>query len=498
MERTAASWRMIVLSFALLAVMPMAAVSARQAGEEKSQVASGDTARVGVVELRVETSGSVTTTSLLDSYAGHIEQWQQDLEMIVGGTPDETLVIRFVVDPTSISPEATGTVTETFIASDDGLTAVVDMDRFLNLSETEAINVFRNVVARFWLVAASGGNMPEPMVDGFARYLEIPVLAQQARHASIGQQAYLDGSLPGWNDIIFADATEPDPDTAVVAASRTAVAAFLIERYGADVISQLAGTFAAAFAPAAPTIIEEVTGQPRERLDAAWDDFISAWFAGGWRTNLFAALDLAPAQDLFARGAYEAAVDRANVTLEVTTSLDDRAASADAELVIAQASVGIQAEALMVDAEEALVAHDYPRARTLIDRAEDQYALLPDDHHPVSLIDSWTSLAGQGLQATDDIEAAHDAYGNWFNMRTARRDAVAAGVAFAQLGDMDRHAAAQTLVDDLDARFTRLVLALGGAVLALVGWLAVWSWNRAPSRVRWPGVTDNTLPGGQR
>src|SRR5699024_6117042 len=117
-------------------------------------------------------------------------------------------------------------------------------------------------------------------------------------------------------------------------------------------------------------------------------------------------------------------------------------------------------------------------------------ALLPEDHRPGNLIETWRGMATDGIAAVAQLERATTEFDDWFSMRSARQDAVEAGSTFAALGDADRVALASQLVDDLDARFLMLVLALGAAIAALVGWLAVWSWHREPGRVRWPGLAD--------
>jgi hypothetical protein len=144
----------------------------------------------------------------------------------------------------------------------------------------------------------------------------------------------------------------------------------------------------------------------------------------------------------------------------------------------------------MADAEAALNDHDYARALTLIDRAVDQYALLPEDHRPDSLIETWRGMATDGMTAIDKLESARTSFEDWFSMRSSRQDAVEAGSTFARLGDTERLANAQKLVSDLDDRFFMLVLALGATIIVLGGWLAVWSWHRAPGRIRWPGLTE--------
>lgn len=485
----------IVMVIALL-LTTMQEVGARQIDDGVSSESGDEIGRTGEVELRVETSGAVTTSSLTADWEAFLLDLQRDMTTIAGTTPQAPLVIRFVGSLPDDSDGGTA-VADSVVINDGATVAIIGLDHFLSLPDSEASNLLRNLLARRWLVDASGGAMPAPLVDGFAHYLESPVLARQARQASLAQQSYLDDELPTWSEIIASpDATASlDPD--VAHAARLAVAAFLVERYGASVIADLARSLEGeANDPIAAVV--EVTGQPRERLDDGWEDFIAVWFAGGWRNNAFAALDLEPARDLFSRGAYEASVDSANQTLQVTTALNDTPASAEAEMVVAQGSVGMQAEALMGDAEAALQAHDYSRALTLIDRAEDQYALLPEDHRPESLIETWRGITADGLAAIDNLNEANTSFEDWFSMRSARSDAVAAGSTFAGLGDTERLALAELLVADLDTRFQRLGLALGSAILVLAGWLLIWSWHRSPGRIRWPGLTDLARQEGLR
>ncbi len=477
----------LLIGFAmLLALMPRLA-SAQV--EDGSDTADTGTARAGKVALRVDTAGAVTTGSLLASWEQPLTDLQSELDTILlGAGPDQAILIRFAGElPAGDGWAPVGTVAA---VNPDATEAVVRLDGFLDLSKTDQENMFRNLVARRWLLGVSDGAMPAPLVDGIAAYIERPVMARQARQASLAQQAYLNDNLPGWADLVTDPTATADLDSDAAQAARIAAASFLIDRYGANMVGDLAAGFRDDPDASPADVVSELTGQPAERLDAAWDDYVAAWFAGGWRANAFAALDLQPARTLFDRGAYEAAVDRANQTLQVTTALDDRIGSSEAEMIVAQGSVGMQAEALMGDAQQALEDHDYHRALTLIDRAVDQYALLPEDHRPGSLIDTWRGMATDGIAAVERLQRATTEFDDWFSMRSAREDAVAAGSTFARLGDTERVVLAQAIVDDLDDRFLTLVLALGAALVALVGWLAVWSWHRSPGRIRWPGMAD--------
>lgn len=480
-------WWMVALPAAVLLMFLVTPHVGEAQAEDDADVETGT---AGAVEIRVETSGSVTTDSLLAQHEPFLLDFQDDLRTIVGTTPESPILIRFAGALPSADEEGWISVSPTVVVNEDATEAVVMLDQFLSLSETDARNVFRNLLSRRSLVDASDGAMPAPLVDGFAIYLESPVLARQARQASLAQQAYLDGDLPPWDELIASPEATADLEPDAARSSRTALAAFLVERYGANIIADLAIELAVEGGDDPAGAVVTVTGQPQERLTEAWDDFLATWFAGGWRNNAFSALDLQPAQDLFDRGAYEAAVNRANETLRVTSALDDTVASAEAEMLVAQGSVGMQAEALMTDAEAALAEHDYSRALTLIDRAVDQYALLPEHHRPDSLIETWRGIATEGLAAVDRLNAASESFDDWFSMRSSRQDAVAAGTVFAELGDTERLAIAEQMVDDLDQRFLKLVFALGGAITILTGWLLVWSWHRAPGRIHWPGLTD--------
>lgn len=461
-------------------------IAVAQAGEDANTDASPDAEVVGQVVIQVESAGAVTSRSMANDLEAVLLDIQQTVTTVVGARPAEPLLVRFGGGVPETN-EWIGIAPDTWVNA-DATVAFVDLDAWLALPELEATNRFRQLIARRWLVDASDAGMPTALLDGFARYLESPVLAEQARRASLVQQTYLDGELPGWSDMLASTGPVPGAPDEAVSSRHIALAAFLVERYGANVIADLATEFSDQPDLDPVAIVVETTGQTVERLDASWDEFLASWFAGGWRANLFSALDLQPAEDLFARGAYEAAVDRANRTLLLTTALDDRVGSAEAERVAAQGSVGMQAEALMADAEEALRDHDYGRALVLIERAGDQYALLPEDHRPGSLIESWRGLATDGAEAIERLDQARADSADWFLMRGAREDAIEAGSTFASLGDAGRVDIAQQLVDDLDGRLFRLVLALGGVTVLLVTWLLVWGWNRAPGRIRWPGT----------
>src|SRR5699024_6882072 len=140
--------------------------------------------------------------------------------------------------------------------------AVVALDRFLDFSDTDRENTFRNLVARRWLLGVADGAMPAPLVAGIADYIERPVLARQARQASLAQQAYLDGALPTWSEIIAPPEATASLDPDAAQAARVAAASFLIERYGANMVADLAAGFQNDPESGAAVVVSDLTGQP--------------------------------------------------------------------------------------------------------------------------------------------------------------------------------------------------------------------------------------------
>ena len=119
----------------------------------------------------------------------------------------------------------------------------------------------------------------------------------------------------------------------------------------------------------------------------------------------------------------------------------------------------------------------------LIDAGSRRSAATLD--RPTAQIATYRELSGRGNTATAKLAEAEEMATNWARTIGARELAVEAGTAFSSLGDAERVAQAQTLVDVLDVRQDRLLLALAGLGLLALVWLGFWLWARAPERLRW-------------
>lgn len=348
-------------------------------------------------------------------------------------------------------------------------------------SPLEAEGALRNAVARIALDQASGWRLPRGFAAGFAAYAERPPSARLARAAALVQNARARGSLLSWSDLNRPQPPQSDP--AVFSAHAYSMVAFLVERYG---LRQF-GEFVVALAgePDWRAAAREVYKRSPTELETQWEEQLPRWTAGGWRDNLFAAFDLAPAEALLARGHYAAAGRELEASLRLFNDLRLTDRQAAVAPLLRQAETGLQAEALMEQVEQALGRHAYDRADALLVQARGQYADLPEERRPTALLDRYAALASQGLEATAQLASASAMSDSWRDYPSARAAALAAGAGFAHLGDQAMYDRTADLLRDLDGRQTRLTLALGLLAALSAAWLALWLWARGPSDLDW-------------
>jgi len=477
-DHRTSSW---VLTTLLALTMLAGIVSVRPAAAQEA--AKGVT--VGPVTITVDAVGGVDAKAVADTNRRAITTAADEFTAIFATTPPEPIALTFGAALDATQAKGMTPVSPIAWVADDGSRIHIALDGFLHLTPVEAENLLRNALSRVWMHAASGGKIPAGYADGIAAYVERPVLARQARLGSLVQRAYQAGTLPELADLVTTTPKGIDAET--LGAARYAVIAFYVDRYGVGAMQDLVAGFATTGDWEKAT--SDALGQTMEQIDLAWRDYLPVFFASGWRNNAVAAFDLAPAEALFDRGAYAAAADQAERSQRLFSDLGDQTRLSRVEALLAQCAVGVQAEKIMTDAQAALEAHDYDRAMTLIGQAEALYAVLPERHQPTETLTAWTQLATEGQDAIGQLADADAQPGNWILVRQTRGDAHEAGVTFAALGDSERLAQAQKLVDDLDHRLRALILALVGITLVAGTWCAVWLWSRAPHRLHWARVT---------
>lgn len=466
-----------LVALLIAAALLCASLSTAFAQDSDAPTAAG----AGRVTITVEHGAPVDAATMAETYGGAITGAWPQFAALFDAEPATPQVVAFVstVDPADMP--GMRWVTDFAFVSIDGSVAVIAVEPFLALTPTEAGNILRNVVSRGFIQAAAGGAMPAGLLDGIARYVETPVLARQARLGSLVQGQDQAGTLPGWDQIVSASAPDLSPE--VQTANAYALAAFLTDRYGVAGLTDLVTGFAATADWSAN--LAATFSQTEGDLANAWGQFLPRWFATGWRDNAVSAFDLDRAEILFARGAYEAAAAEAERSQRLFIDLEDQVGLSQVEALLAQCAIGLQADTLMANAQTALEAHDYASAAALIAEADGMYAVLPEEHRPASIMDRYSQLASNGVEAEARLERARGEADGWLSVTSARDDAVAAGDTFASMGNIDGVAEASEVVGAIDSRVQRLVFVLSALVIVLGAWLGVWLWQRAPSRLRW-------------
>jgi hypothetical protein len=360
---------------------------------------------------------------------------------------------------------------------------LVDGSILTGQTPVEAANSFRSALGRRLVLDATNGQLAPAFVEGMALYAREPLTPVLSRYAALLQNANSQGGLLSWADL-HRTVTGEMASTDLAVAEQYAVTAFLIDHYGISAYRAFLG--ASASAPDWRTALQTGYGVPANEIESAWRDELSRWTNSGWKTNVIAGFDLDPARALLERGNYAAAKAILERSQRLFSEIGDEVSLQTVSTLLTQCDVGLQAEALMVQTEAALRTFDYARAGDLLTQAEAQYDRLPPDQRPTAVLESYRNLTNRGLNAIAQLDNANLLASSWTEFPQARKDALAAGATFAELGDATRLKETTSVLDRIDERQRRLVLLLGGlAVISLV-WLLLWRKHGVNQTMRWP------------
>jgi ABC-type transport system substrate-binding protein len=419
-------------------------------------------------------------------YGGAVETAFSELSLLFSiDPPDERIPIYVYPDNSSLEsaintidrPEIPGV---TAFADPANLDISLSLANFEKLSPVESENQLRHAISHVMTGIATNGTIPWGFDEGFAQYVERPVNEKLARTASLVQTSNQRGALPSWFDMNRPNAFS---DPGLAAAQSYAVIAFLIDRYEIAPLRQFLVELRTA--PSWNEAMRAAYGRDPNDIEKQWEEDLPRWTSGNWRNNLVAAFDLEQAKALFDKANYAAA----KAALDPSQTLFRQINAPDKlELVrqmIAQCDIGIQAESLMTQTQQALEAHTYDRAINLLAQAKLQFAQLPANQQPTDLIATYERLANDGLTATRRLDEATQLQSSWRDFPKARAAAREAGTIFAALGDEARVSQSEKVLDHVDKTQRQIVLSLTGlAVLALI-WLGLWLWARGPSELNW-------------
>jgi len=359
------------------------------------------------------------------------------------------------------------------------------------LTEVEATDDFKSAIARRLLLDATGGNLAPAFIEGMALYAREPLTPVLSRYAALLQNANSQGGLLSWADL-HRTVTGEMASTDLAVAEQYAVTAFLVDHYGIDAYRSFLRASAAA--TDWRTALQTGYGLPANEIERAWRDDLSRWTNNGWKTNVLAGFDLDPARTLLERGNYAAAKAILERSQRLFSEIGDEVSLQTVSTLLTQCDIGLQAEALMTQTEGALRQFNYSAAGDLLTQAEAQYARLPPDQRPITVLASYRDLTNRGLTAIAQLANADRLAGSWTEFPRARDDALAAGATFAELGDADRLQQATLVLDRIDERQRRLVLLLGGLALISLIWLLLWRIHGVNQTMRWPERLRPAVP----
>ena len=438
------------------------------------------------VRFFVEHGAAMDAESFALAYGDLAERAHVELVALLGTAPEGKLPITVYAADAGFAA-ATAKLSRPELlpleAVGDGTarTVAVSLPRFLARSPLEQENALRHAIAHVLVGFASRDRLPRGFAEGIAQYVERPVIARQARIAALLQNANQAGALLSWSDLNRPQPPNANPD--LVAAHAYAMVAFLVDRHGLRLFRDFVRAL-----PAEPdwrAAMRTVYKRSPTEIEDQWRENLPRWTAGGWRDNLFAAFDLQPARDLLAKAHYAAANDQLEQSLRLYTELGDAERQAEVEELLRQGEIGIQAETVMGQVQEALERHTYDRAQTLAAQARAQYEQLPADQRPSELLATYEELATAGLVAGASLEEARRLSRRWADYPEARAAALDAGRTFARLGDEEMRQRTQDVLSNLDVRQRRLVLMLGALAALTIAWLVLWLWARGPTELDW-------------
>ncbi len=435
--------------------------------------------------VHVEPGADVDATAFVRSWGLLIDDGLGQLESFLPSLHDQIDVYVYVGDASYAAATGAARWREpegTDVLANPGTGDIaVNLAPFSRRTPLEAENALRHALSHVVAREASGGRIPRGFDEGLAAYFEQPVAARLARHAALVQNARAGGDLMSWSDMNRPAA--PDVSPPVLTAHAYSMVAFLIDRHGprvlGDFITQLSDE------PDWRAVLRTTYSRAPNELEAQWEENIPRWTTGGWRSNLLAAFDLQPAQDLLERGHYATARRELEQSLRLFTDLGDDAGIAEVGALMRQTDTGLQAETFMSQVQAALEHHDYDRAQTLLQQARAQYARLATSQTPTELIAAYEALAQAGIQAAADLDLARQQSLRWADYPTARASALGAGEGYARLGNDDGMNQTRDVLQALDSRQRRLVLLFGGLALLSSTWLALWLWARGGTHLDW-------------
>lgn len=435
----------------------------------------------------VQTNDRLTAEDFVATYGGFAETAYDEISLLFKATDSQKIAVYVHAD-TATFDTAVATIQRNEI---DGLDVIADpkqndfsiaLPRFLGRSDLETENQIRHATAHILAGIASNFNLPRGFDEGIAQYVERPNTPKLARIAAVVQSSNQSGDLISWSELNRD--VPPEGSDEMIAAEAYSVVAYLIQHQGLPEFQRFLAELKITPGWRDAMKIAYAPGTS-DTLSKQWYEKIPMWASGDWRWNLFAGFDLEPARELLARGNYKAAQDSLALSEQLFMSLDDQVRRDEVDVLKTQCAIGIQAEELMTNTQQALERHTYDRAASYLAKAKAQYDQLPPEQRPDDLLVAYEQLATAGAEAMIQLDAATGLAQSLADYREARATATTAGRTFATLGDEERRTQAEEILAELDTRQRRLMMMLGALAALTLAWLTLWLWARGRQDLQW-------------
>jgi len=318
----------------------------------------------------------------------------------------------------------------------------------------------RREVARVLVLQRSGGGLPDAWADGTADFVALGPREQAAGVARL-RRAWSEGDLPSWGALAARDGAYVNPP--VVRPLAVSAVAHLVQRDGFD--RWLLALDDCADGRSWREAVEARYGASVEALEDAWRNWLPGYLDGGWQSHALHAPDVERARRAVAGGDPWTAVRLLEPALPLL-SLDDPAAAAGIEDVLAAARRSIDATRALRAGVSALDEADYAAASEWALRARRSGAALPANERRA--MEELAQRSALGVTAAERLATAR-ALPAWRALE-ARTLAASALAAFARLGNDAAAARASEVVAAAERRLRPAGVALAAAGTALLAW----------------------------
>lgn len=305
----------------------------------------------------------------------------------------------------------------------------VAVERLRQVPPQLARESFRHEVTHIIAGALTNQNLPVGFQEGLAQYNELSPGRGQEVASMMRQIRDSGGQWLTWEELN--DGETLGRVVQVGYPQSYSIMHFLAEKYGMSAFSRMMSNLRDG------TPLDDAVAwgysKTTQQLEEEWLQWLPSFLDTGWRTNLLMAYDLAPAQALYDAGRFKEAEEQFALSEKLYRDLG-KIIKADEIAAMRRKAKDAQGAGEMIgQAREALESHDYAQAYSYATQAAGTYDNLSLEANQ-SRASSTVELAQRGVEALALLEQAQAHLSGW-NLPAAETSARQAAESFVVLGD---------------------------------------------------------------